>query len=325
MSTLFCNVGWMEAYEGLQGSDTIQGGGSFVAIEGRGHEICNFTDVDGQLFGYVQPPGKQIDIDRIGADDKQDSISGVTVVWTATRPKALGGGTAIVGWYRDATVYRDYQRHNSIPADLQINGVDGYWIKANAKTSHLIEDVDARSFDIPRQVKGGMGQSNVWYADSVEASSLVKRVLIYVENSGTRSKGRAKRRTKPDQERNVLVEKAAIAACRAHYEALDYIVASVEKDNLGWDLVATLGRVKLRIEVKGLSGTSFSVELTPNEYLAFSEQVVDYRLAVVIDALSQPQLSLCRYIAEKSRWIIENQSERMIEIQIRQGAAIRCA
>jgi hypothetical protein len=315
----------MERYEGLQGSDTIQGGGSFVAIEGRGHEICNFTDVHGQLFGYVQPPGKQIDITRLGADNKQDSISGVIVVWTATRPKALGGGTAVVGWYRDATVYRDYQRHKSIPADLEVNGVDGYWIKASSKTSHLIENVDARSFDIPRQVKGGMGQSNVWYADSVEASTLVKQILNYVENSGANSKGRARKRATPDQERNVLVEKAAVAACRAHYEALNYIVTSVEKDNLGWDLVANLGRVKLRIEVKGLSGTSFSVELTPNEYLAFSEQAADYRLAVVIDALSKPHLSLCRYSAEMSRWIIETQAERFIEIQIRQGAAIRCA
>lgn len=325
MPTLFCNVGWMERYEGLQGSDTIQGGGSFVATEGRGHEICSFADVEGQLFGYVQPPGKQIDIDRLGSESSQESVSGVTVVWTATRPKALGGGTVIVGWYRDATVYRNYQRETFASATHLASSVDGYWIKASTKTAHLIEDVDARSFDIPRQVKGGMGQSNVWYADSAEASALVKQVLAYVESTGVNRRGRVKKRTKPDQERNVLVEKAAIGLCRAHYEAMGYAVASVKKDNLGWDLLATLGRVKLRIEVKGLSGEKFSVELTPNEFLAFSEQAADYRLAVVTDALSQPQLSLCRYNAENSRWMVENKPDKAVAIQVRQAATIRCA
>ena len=66
MSTLFCNVGWMERYQGLHGSDTIQGGGSFVAIEGRGHEMCNFTSVNDRLFGYVQPPGQQIGLNHCG-------------------------------------------------------------------------------------------------------------------------------------------------------------------------------------------------------------------------------------------------------------------
>ena len=93
----------MERYKGLQDGDEIIGGGSYVKIEGCGHEVCNFAEVNGTLYGYVQPPGSQIDIDRLGAQPDDDEISNITVVWTATRPT---GGTAVIGWYKNATVFR---------------------------------------------------------------------------------------------------------------------------------------------------------------------------------------------------------------------------
>lgn len=126
-----------------------------------------------------------------------------------------------------------------------------------------------------------------------------------------------------DQERKVKVEQAAIKACCHHYEKLGYTVSSVEKDNLGWDLIATLPRSCLRIEVKGLSGTNFSVELTPNEFLAFDAKATDYRLAVVTDALGSPRLYICRFSQEASRWVIEGEDKRGVEIHLKQSALIR--
>ena len=97
----------MERYQGLYPGDEIIGGGSYIKIEGHGHEVCNFAEVNGTLYGYVQPPGSQIDIDRLGAQPNDDEISNITVVWTATRPT---GGTAVIGWYKNATVFRNYQK-----------------------------------------------------------------------------------------------------------------------------------------------------------------------------------------------------------------------
>lgn len=310
----------MEQYQGLRSGDQITGGGAFVKKEGRGHEVCNFNHDKGILYGYVQTPGKQIDIDRIGANSDEDSIDGVTVVWTAGPP---GGGTVIVGWYKDAIVFRNYQKFGKVPTAQSQNGIDGYWIKAPFASATLLP-VDARVFEIPRAVKGGIGQSNVWYADSADSAPLVKKILAMIKIGRTSHIIRPKRGKTQDQEKKVKVEKAAIRACCNHFESLGYDVVSVEKDNVGWDLVAKAGRSSLRIEVKGLSGAIFSIELTPNEYNAFTQKAGDYRLAVVVNALENPSLSICRYSDEQGAWVIESDEGRALEIKIKQSASITC-
>jgi len=317
MTILFCNVGWMERYQGIQG-DQISGGFAYIKENGIGLEVCNFSQDNGILYGNVQIRGEHINVNRIGADDDDDFIEGITIVWTANRPS---GGTVIVGWYKNATVYWSRQQFKKVPAVQSVNGVDGYWIKAPFDEATLLP-VDARTFEIPRQKKGSMGRSAIWYADSPESVPLVKRVYALIENKH-RPKPRGGKHSKTqDQEKKVAVETAAIRSCCAHYENLGYEVTSVEKDNVGWDLVATVGKVSLRIEVKGLSGTMFSIELTPNEYNAFTEEAIDYRLAVVVNALENPSLSICRYSTEQGAWIIEDEEGDELEIKVKQSASI---
>ena len=109
MTLLFCNTGWMEHFQGNTAADTIKGGGSYVTENGMGHEVCNFLPHHGKLFGYVQGGGQGINITRLGANKDDDQIDGITVVWTAKRPN---GHTVVVGWYRDATVFRVFQKHD---------------------------------------------------------------------------------------------------------------------------------------------------------------------------------------------------------------------
>lgn len=320
MMVLFCNIGWMEHYQGLNAGDKIIGGGSYVKEEGRGHEICNFSPFRKVLYGCVQPPGAKIDIERIGAGPRDNSVGGVTVIWTATRPT---GGTAVIGWYKDATVYRDYQKFSKAPAIHRQNSIDGHWVSAPLNKAKLLP-VDERTLEIPRQVKGGMGQANVWYADKPESARTVKQVLELVGGKKIKRQRTKGRKGKQDQERKVKIEQTAIHLCFTHFEGLGYSVESVEKDNLGWDLEAKSGRTLLRIEVKGLSGDGFSVELTPNEFNAFSEMSAGYRLAVVTNALNSPELYVCRYSNERKSWVIDDRADRSLQIEIKQSASIRC-
>lgn len=327
MRILFCNIGWMERYNGL-GNDSITGGGAYVRESGIGDEVYNFFafDEDSSFYGYVRPPkGKKIDIDHIAGEKVEDaSIGGVTVVWTASRPS---GGTVIVGWYKDATVFRKYQKFgNNMVHNAQIqNGIEGFWITAPPNRATLLS-LDERTFEIPRMKKGFMGQSNVWYADSDESKNLVTEIHDMI-HGGTSHIRDQKHWNTQDQEKKVEVEKAAIRVCCTHFESLGYDVVSVERDNVGWDLVATAGRYSLRIEVKGLSGTVFSIELTPNEYNAFSQQASDYRLAVVVNALAKnPLLSICRYSDEQGAWVVEGAGEcRVLKVEIKQSASITCS
>ena len=105
MRCLFCNIGWMEHYKGKTSNDQISGGGSYVAEEGRGHEVCNFAPYRNKVYGFVRPTGEKIDINNLDAGSQDESISNITVIWTARRPE---GGTVVVGWYKNATVYRHF-------------------------------------------------------------------------------------------------------------------------------------------------------------------------------------------------------------------------
>lgn len=177
MPILFCNVGWMTRYDGIDG-DKIQRDGSYNK-NSIGHEVCNFSNINGKVYGYVQPTG-QIKIEKLGAGKKDDYLNGVTVIWTAGPDS---GGTAIVGWYKNATVFRELQKIKN-PTKLQkSNGLDSYRIVAAASDATLLP-FDKRSFMIPRAVKGGIGQSNVWYANSPESEEIVSKVLRLVDADG---------------------------------------------------------------------------------------------------------------------------------------------
>ena len=177
MTILFCNVGWMIRYDGIDG-DSIQRGGSYNK-DSIGHEVCNFSNIGGQVYGYVQPTG-QINVEKLGAGKNDEYAKGVTVVWTAGPDS---GGTAVVGWYKNATVYRELQPIKNLTTLQKINGLSKYRVLALASDATLLP-IDKRSFMIPRAVKGGIGQSNVWYADKPETAELVARVLRLVESGG---------------------------------------------------------------------------------------------------------------------------------------------
>ena len=321
MNILFCNVGWMERYRGQQTGASIKGGGAFVEREGRGHEVCNFYDHEGFVYGYVESPGKNLDIKRI-AGHESDFVDGVLIVWTA--PLNGQAPAVVVGWYKDATVYRAFRKFDRVPPVHKKNLVNGYRFKVKRENTVLLP-VDSRTHEIPKHQKGLMGQANIWYADTPEGKPVVKSVLALVNGA---PRPPAAKRGKTDPEHKAKVEKAAIKVVCQHYTKLGYAVDSVEKDNVGWDLEIRFGgRVRFRIEVKGLSGSGIGVGLTPNEYNKFKENAEDYRLAIVTDALSgTSKLLFCRFSAEQDKWIVDGQDGHEIKIEPRTGAMVRvCA
>lgn len=175
MPILFCNVGWMKNYNGING-DSIARGGEYNS-HSIGNEVCNFTPVGTLLYGYVQVGGN-INIDKLGASKKDNCIEGVTIIWTAGLES---GGTVVVGWYKDATVYREKQVFKNTPKMQKKNEVCNYRIVAQLKDCKLLDE-ENRTLKIPRSVKGGIGHSNIWYADKPEAEQILQSVLKLVSN-----------------------------------------------------------------------------------------------------------------------------------------------
>ena len=166
-----------------------------------------------------------------------------------------------------------------------------------------------------------MGQSNVWYADTPEAKPLLRKIGQLLADKKPVNK-KSPRSPRTDAERNKKVEEAAIGETKQYYEIHGYKLTSVEKENRGWDLEAARDNEKLRIEVKGLSGSDLSVELTPNEYAALKKKDKDYRLCVVSQALKNPCLHVCRYSKERAKWIVE-ESRAVVKIERKIHASIK--
>lgn len=84
--------------------------------------------------------------------------------------------------------------------------------------------------------------------------SIREKVLDYIERYDELSKQKG-----GSSSRNIntvtklQVESNAINIVQNHFEREGFTVISVERDNVGWDLEARSGLLKLKLEVKGLS------------------------------------------------------------------------
>lgn len=184
---LFCNIGWMTHYEGLKDKpDDIVGGGKHVDTYHHGHEACNFLPCkDGNVYGYVDRSGNgkqsSINLERIGGTKACTSVEGVDVVWVATHPER--GGRRVVGWYRDATVYRE---HQPLPQKLSKqhakDGLTLFRIRAATENAYRLELHDRTL--VLGTGRGWFGQANCWFADNNSSEELrvfLKRTRELIE------------------------------------------------------------------------------------------------------------------------------------------------
>jgi len=179
---LFCNIGWMSHYKGNAGKpDNIVGGGKWVTKNKTGHEVCNFlAGHDGRVFGHVETirgrRDRKIRIEAIGGIG--DFVNGVDVVWTATNPDE--GGRRIVGWYRDATVFRERQDFDNFPTrQHKRDKLRNYRICARLKNVRCLA-IEERTLIMGRG-KGWMGQTSWWSPSENDCAPEVRRFLKKVQ------------------------------------------------------------------------------------------------------------------------------------------------
>lgn len=285
---LFANVGWMTRYEGQLDDDPTLGNHGWLKDHKWGHEAWNFKPFRGKVYGYVPGRSSKINLAHLGAVGKDESVSGVTVVFIARHPRTKQ--TRIVGWYVHAKVYRTVG-HATLPraSDVSVQ----YQIEADAANATLLP-TEQRQFPVPtKKVPGNLGQSPLWYGGTDQFRDAVRD---YIGTGGVmstpkpRGKGGSTRRADPEARK--LIELAAVHHATTYYESKaggSRAVQSVEADNEGWDLTVTSGGEELKVEVKGLTGTHLCVELTPNEYkqMQSSTHRADYVIYVVTEAATR--------------------------------------
>ncbi len=323
MPILILHTAWMRSYRGLANDQPI---GTFAHMLEGGvpHEIYNFYPRGKFLFGYAPVRHGNINISRLGAPDGAESISNITVVWTATSPE---GGRYIVGWFKNATVFARLQGRTTSEAERKILGSDSYFsVKARVNDCKLLP-LDERTFFFPTRKPKFPGSSPAYYADQTLPPDWLRRLKRYLDTQArdtisikrppTTLGGRS-----ADPVFRKKVEEAAVRTVTKYYRAIGYTVVSHERDNLGWDLTATLGMKVLHLEVKGLSGTQAVVEVTPNEYKTMHgrEYLATYRLCIVTNTMEKPSLRIFAFDQDCGLW--RDESSMCLDIVPLIGARI---
>lgn len=147
MPILFCNTAWMKYYAGRSAKDPPLGGGDFPVSEGYCGEECNFVHcADGYVYGHFET-GK----------------NGVDIVWTA--PTEGNDPRAVVGWSRNARLYRRRQLFNDqFPsAQHHKDNITSYQVRARA-TDVVLLPPGKRTLKLQRG-RGWSGQASWWYAE----------------------------------------------------------------------------------------------------------------------------------------------------------------
>lgn len=294
-------------YEGMD-QGFYPGGFKWPAANARAGEIYNFKKVDGYCYGYVEiTDDTTIRIEKLGAGKADKFIDGVLVVWTAPDPEQKG--STVVGWYRNARVYRTPQKPTGAVAMSRMGmgaHVSNFIVKAPADDCTILP-ADNRPQTIPRG-KGLPGQKPLFYPANVGnpknqkiASALEADLRDFIEggiavalSKGPKKAMGGQHQTDPDKRKEV--EDAAITYVRAHFKNLGYETEDVSAAKCGWDLTATKGDLLLCIEVKGRSADQAIADFTFQEYDCIRAQESGkfsngiYRICIVTRALEKPTL-----------------------------------
>lgn len=305
---LVFRIGWMDDYAGPA---EILGGGSYVGEHGAGGEMWNFEKKDGHCFGYVRTnSGAGLNLERIEPHTKWatgDEMSGVDIVFIATRPKP-DSGQVVVGWYKNATVF--HKDHKKISG----RGEYGEYVCKVAEKDAVLVHKNART----TLIEGNNPlRTNVWYGDTANNPRLIEIKKDLIKLIGEPKLARYRKWQKLSAEEIRAIEAAAVDKVTSHYQKLGYTVETVEQENKGWDLVANKENETLLLEVKGHRRDRIQFELTPNEYEKMQQRAADYKVCVVINALSKPTLMVFRPIKRGEDWhmVKENGDNREIRLE----------
>ncbi|MBC3888566.1 hypothetical protein GH810_09625 [Acetobacterium paludosum] len=207
MKLLFCNGAWMKYYQGITEDDMPQEGGTLIDESRSVGEAYNFMDYNRKCYGHVIS-FDNLDLEKCDPEiSRQDPQSeGFIIVWCAT---ADDGKMRIVGWYENATAYREAQ---FVPSFTDENASLYFNFVAAARDCHLLPE-DQRTFEIKKASVAGTGsgvsQSNVWYGESDDAKNeLIPEVLRYMKEYN----GEFANLTVTDEMIHAVIDKASLKA-----------------------------------------------------------------------------------------------------------------
>lgn len=207
MKILFCNIAYMDYYRGIipnvdkPVNMTVRFKDPNEAEEQYNFLSCNLDDKGEDVcLGYFSAKGStskgaaQVHIEKIpGVESGAEVAENVLVVWCAKK-EGTENRTVVVGWYKNAKVYRYYQEAIFGDGDDEFHQL--YNVVAKAEDCVLLPPGERSRYtkwNVPRR-KGSNGpafgftaNSNVWFATEEKAKDyidkMVERINDYSEDN----------------------------------------------------------------------------------------------------------------------------------------------
>ena len=160
MANILCRVVWADEYKSEK-ENFFAGNMKYPAKHKTAIETLNFFSDGGYLYGFVENNQSRININTLGAGDKDKYIDDVTVIWCAL--DEVTRRLRVVGWYDRARAYRSAQvsRHSK-------RGQLPFQFRAKATDAYLLPPSE-RELEVPmkpnRKAKGFIGQRNWFFPD----------------------------------------------------------------------------------------------------------------------------------------------------------------
>lgn len=307
---VFVRVGRMISYSGPREGDERPLGGGKHNVNRLGHEAFNFfPDFGGTLYGTVGIMTEHIDLLNIDPTLARDSksVDGVLVVFVAP----YDGGQRIVGWYRNATVYRtsvpypreveDRIQEHFDSKGMSNNSFRNYRLKAKISDGAVLLPVGRREQDlIPSGHRGEMGQFNVCYAYKNrvrKTSPWIQRAIDFIDdyhgpnllNSKPEAEAEAESFDaqeraagfQPDSKIRVVIEEYAMKRAKKKLSGLGFNNFVNTSRRKCYDYTCERDGILYYVEVKGTQGSGASVILTKNE-IEHGQKYQQHSIAVIV-------------------------------------------
>jgi hypothetical protein len=203
----------------------------------------------------------------------------------------------VVGWYKNATVYRD-----QVIAHFRNEKVE-YSCEAKSSDVTLVPAIKRTCVFLTKEV---FGQASVRYPNAIP--QIKKKVLEYIndydkdddddDNDNVYNGNSVIHidRHFIDTKSKLEIERTAVDKTTQYYKNQGYQVTSVEKERrLGYDLIVSKKNKQIYVEVKGRQVPDILFELTHHEYNCIKrsfEKRQPYQIAVVTGCLNKPKLKI---------------------------------
>lgn len=283
-------TGWSDDFMG----SPVEAAHKHVRTFKDGHEKYNFMPgPDGRFYAYTPP------VSGFEVAPQPKELEGWLVFSVAKAPGRPG--LYLTGWYEDAAFEGDYTPRPEYLSDrstLPLDDHDGEFSYTLSADNAVQIDPNLQPFVFPGD---HMKRSPIYYlrgngAKAGWCQELAEKLLAIRRDNGKKNRARkgavsgsGRGGICSDPEKRKEVEEAAITAVKAHFPESKFEIDDLQTAKCGFDLlVRSKGkpREELHIEVKGTQNASAHFLMSHREYAYMLANARHWRLAMVIDALS---------------------------------------